>query len=79
MGNPGGDIEPVQAPPPWTCDHFALTLGSDEVPEVLRRVAAAVEKIERFQLLNLVVTLCDEEATASVYYWRMDDAGSPAT
>lgn len=53
------------------CDHFALTLGADELPEVLRRVASAIEGIDRFRLLDMTVANCDDEATASVYYYQM--------
>lgn len=48
---------------------FGVTLGEEEIPEILRRVATAIENIQGFQLLNIVVSRCDEEATASVYYW----------
>ncbi|MGI8686093.1 MAG: hypothetical protein ACR2MO_13575 [Acidimicrobiales bacterium] len=37
---------------------------------MLRRVARAIEGIDRFRLLDLTVTNCDEEATASVYYYQ---------
>ena len=62
-----------ETPPPSGCQEFSLTLAAEEVPEVLRRVATEIEKIPGFQLLNLVVSLCDEEATASVYYWLLDE------
>lgn len=50
-------------------EEFALTLGADEVPEVLRRVATAIAEIPDFRLLNLVVRTCGDEATACVYYY----------
>lgn len=68
---------PDLIPPNGRCDNFALTLGADEIPEVLRRVATVIEKIDGFQLLNLTMSVCEEEATASVYYWRIGPDGSP--
>lgn len=60
----------ARSPVGGKCDHFALTLGEDELPEVLRRVARTIEGIERFRLLSMTVTNCDEEATAAVYYYQ---------
>lgn len=48
---------------------FAIVLGLTELPELLRRVAATVEKIPGFRLLNLVVHETDGDLMASVYYY----------
>lgn len=56
--------------PEWTCNRFELSLDDDEVPEILRRVATVIERIDGFRLLDIAVMVCpeEEEATASVYY-----------
>lgn len=66
------DLHEVDVPAmaEWTCNQFALSLGIDEVPEVLRRVASVIEQINDFVLLDISVTTCSDEATASVYYRR---------
>lgn len=69
MVDPGKGDHPVV--PAGKCDQFSLTLGADQLPEVLRRVANAIEGIEGFQLLDVTVSLCEDEATASVYYWKL--------
>jgi heme-degrading monooxygenase HmoA len=55
------------------CHAFSIMLSSDQLPELLRRVAAHIETIEGFELLNIVVDEANEEVTASVYYW-VDEA-----
>ena len=51
------------------CHAFSIVLASDQLPELLRRVAAHIETIAGFELLNIVVDEADEEVTANVYYW----------
>lgn len=53
---------------PYTCYQFAITLRSNQLPELLRRVANEIEQIEGFDLLNIVVEEANDEVTASVYY-----------
>lgn len=52
----------------WKCNHFALTLDEDEVPEVLRRVAGVIDETPGFSLLSMIVHPCAGEATAFVAY-----------
>jgi hypothetical protein len=54
---------------PYSCYQFSMMLGSEFLPELLRKVAAEIERIDNFQLLNLVVDEVDGETTAHVYYW----------
>lgn len=57
----------------WTCSEFSITLDADETPELLDRVSSTIRTIPTFQLLNIVVNVCDGEATASVYFYREDE------
>lgn len=56
------------------CHAFSIMLSSDKLPELLRRVAAHIETIEGFELLNVVVDESGGEVTASVYYWKDKDS-----
>lgn len=69
---------PELIPPNGKCDQFSLTLGADEIPEVLRRVATVIEKIKGFELFDLTMTVCEGEATASVYYTKHAATGEQA-
>lgn len=75
----GDSHEGGSVPPPlgWTCHQFSISLGDDEVAELLRRVADTIERIDGFRLLDVVVDTCvdDEEAVATVYY-RVDGGGA---
>lgn len=52
----------------WLGGQFSIVLDLTELPELLRRVAAHVEEIPGFELLNLVVHETNGDLVASVYY-----------
>jgi heme-degrading monooxygenase HmoA len=51
---------------------FSIVLPSDQLPELLRRVAAHIETIPGFQLHNIVVEDGDDEVIANVYFWTAE-------
>lgn len=50
------------------CHRFEMAAADDDVPELLRRIAARIDSIKGFELLDIVMEPCFDEVAASVYY-----------
>jgi hypothetical protein len=63
----------VAEKPKWACKFFSITLPSSQLPELLRRLAAEIERREPEMVFDVVVRDDGEEVDGSVYYWSDGD------
>jgi hypothetical protein len=52
----------------WNCRMFSNAMPSGELPELLRRVAATIERIKPDEVFDIAIRDDGEEVMASVYF-----------